>query len=243
MPKRSQSNELGALAAKLPEFQGWTVVSTKRIATLWSNYGSVESIALRSPDVGTSRNPRTSEPDRSIIVKTVSPPWVDPDDADEGHLRKLLSYGVERWFYYNLAGRLPGTAKVATPYAIKDEERSKAPIRLLMEDLSVDYPYPARGSLNLDDTRSVLSWLAMFHGSFWGLQNEEDIHSRLIPPPLEYNGGSKEGVWRQGTYWYLDTRREEFSNIGSEKKWLLDWVDKVTLAFASADALGSRFSR
>lgn len=224
MPKPSQSSEYSTLISKVPEFDDWTVQSTTRIATLWSNYGSIERVALRP--AGKSHKNSGHDTNRFIIVKTVSPPWVE--DQDEGHLRKLLSYEVERWFYYNLSARLPHEAKVAVPYSLNEGEGSNAPIRLLMEDLSVDYPYPARGSLGLDDTRSVLSWLARFHGTFWGIQ-EEDIAK--IPPPLQYTGGSKDGIWEQGTYWYLDTRREEMDNVGTDHAWLLEWVEKVRPPF------------
>jgi hypothetical protein len=35
-------------------------------------------------------------------------------------------------------------------------------------------------------------------------------------------------VWEQGTYWYLDTRREELKEIGDNYNWLLPWIEKVS---------------
>lgn len=225
MSDASQAGTIRAILTKTPLLEGWQVQSIVRIATLWSNYGSIERVSLR-PKKG------SSAPNRFIIVKTVSPPWTDDDAADEGHLRKLLSYEVERWFYHHLSTRLPGEAKVAISYPItttnegRPEER---PIRILMEDLSVDFPQPARGSLGLDDTKIVLNWLAAFHATFWGIQKEEEIASSLVPPPLQHKNWSTMTVWEQGTYWYLDTRREEFESIGRDHNWLLEWVDKVTI--------------
>jgi hypothetical protein len=224
MPPKSQSTgNLADLVAKVPALRDYAVKSSTQIATLWSNYGSIVRINLQSK----------SGEDHSVVVKSVEPPWSDPKSVDEGHLRKLLSYEVERWFYYNLAPRLPSTAKVATVYSPEDDAISRSPIRLLMEDLSVSYPIPARGSLNLDDTKSILFWLATFHGSFWQLHRESDIATRLIPPPLQYDGGNKQGVWEQGTYWYLDTRLSEFGDIDSGETWLLDWVKKVGLSLST----------
>lgn len=224
MPKTWQATEINALITRAPLLQGWTVQSTTRIATLWSNYGSIERVALQK---GSGLRKGSNASSYFVIVKTVTPPRVSDDEADEGHLRKLLSYEVERWFYHHLSNRLPTEVKVAISYPLSNERIDEEPIRLLMEDLSVEFSYPARGSLGLDDTKIVLDWLATFHGAFWGIQNEPDIASSLVPPPLQHKSGDKIGVWEQGTYWYLDTRREEFESIGHDHRWLLEWVEKV----------------
>jgi hypothetical protein len=224
MPKTSKATEINALIARAPSLEGWTPQSTTRIATLWSNYGYIERVALVK-DSGPRK--RSNASNYSVIVKTVSPPRVNDNEANEGHLRKLLSYEVERWFYYNLSKRLPTETKVAISYPLSDEGNDEKPTTLLMEDLSVEFPYSAQDEFSLDDTNIVLHWLATFHGTFWGIQNEPDIASSLVPPPLQYKSGNKIGVWEQGGYSYLDTRRAEFENIGHEDRWLLEWVDKV----------------
>ncbi|KAL0069753.1 hypothetical protein AAF712_003022 [Marasmius tenuissimus] len=220
MPKQRPSNDLAILVSNIPEYEDWTLKTTSTIATLWSNYGSIDRVTLRSPNNG--------EKDQSIIIKTVSPPKTDHNRADEGHLRKLLSYEVERWFYHNLAGRLPaGAARVARVYSAKEHDVKAAPIRLVMEDLSVEYSVPAGDTLDVDETKAVLAWLANFHGTFWGVQNEGDIRPRLVPPPLQYAGGNREGVWQQGSYWYLDTRRSELADIDRRQTWLLELAEKA----------------
>jgi hypothetical protein len=224
MPKTSKATEIDALIARAPLLEGWTVQSTTRIATLWSDYGSIERVALAK---GSGLRKKSDASSYSVIVKTISPPRVIDNEPNEGDLRKLLSYEVERWFYHNLSNRLPPEVKVAISYPLSNEGNDEKPITLLLEDLSVEFPYPAQDGSGLDDTKIVLHWLANFHGAFWGIQNEPDIASSLVPPPLQYKSGNKIGVWEQGGYWYLDTRRKEFEDIGHEDRWLLEWVDKV----------------
>ncbi|CAG8720632.1 14092_t:CDS:2 [Acaulospora colombiana] len=75
---------------------------------------------------------------------------------------------------------------------------------------------------------TVLNWLANFHGTFWGFHRNTGIQKYLVPPPLEYQGGQVSGIWSQGTYWYLDTRREEHQSVDEDEYgWLLKWTDKV----------------
>lgn len=210
-----------ATIAQAPQLKGWSVHSTTRIATLWSNYGSIERVTLRPSDE------HITSPDRLIIIKSVSPPQPSNDEANQGHVRKLLSYEVERWFYHHLSNRLPKEAKVAVSYPLSNGGDKGKPIYLVMEDLGVDFPYPAKGSLRLDDTKTVLYWLAHFHSTFWGIQKEQEIASHLVPPPLRYKSGSEMGVWEQGTYWYLDTRQEEYNKLGQDYDWVLEWVHKV----------------
>lgn len=195
-----------------PDFE---VTSTQRIASLWSNYGYIHRLNL------------SAEP-HSLILKSIHPPVVS--HPDESHLRKLLSYDVERWFYRHLANRPPETVKVAKSYPLlSDEEHS-----LLLEDLSRGFPYPASGSLGQDATVCVLHWLAGFHGTFFRIQHSASETLSLIPPPTrwkEENGTA--GVWERGTYWYLDTRREELEQTDEEEyRWLLPWVEQVCIIAA-----------
>jgi len=226
MPRSSQKGVISSIVSQVPSLRQFTVESSTRIATLWSNYGSIDRVYLKST------SSKGASP-RSIIIKTVAPPPLRAgDQADEGHLRKLLSYEVERYFYSHLSSRIPKQAKVAYfhPAQSPSEDDRTRPVQIILEDLSIEYSNPARGSLNLEDTNAVLSWLAAFHGTFWGVQREQGTQSTLIPPPLQYKGGNKAGIWEQGTYWYLDTRREELDcTDGRQYGWLLEWVEKVWL--------------
>lgn len=200
-----------------PEFK---LLSYKQIASLWSNYGHIYRLTL---DVSSSTTPKP------LILKAIHPP--SNDDASESHLRKLLSYKVERWFYHHLAPRLRlSQIKVSKVYLTRQQLDSKNEDdgNLFLEDLSTEFPFPADGSLGKQPTLSILDWLAGFHGTFFTVHGREALE--LVPPPKEFEHASTsvKGVWRRGTYWYLDTRREELSEMNEEEySWLMPWIAKV----------------
>lgn len=111
---------------------------------------------------------------------------------------------------------------------------------LLLEDLGIEFPFPARGSLGREGAECVIRWLGGFHRAFYRL-NLEGSKVPVVPPPLEWvkghqfglggneGGDGIEGVWKMGTYWYLDTRREELEEMvdSGEHEWLVPWVEKV----------------
>ncbi|KAJ3530385.1 hypothetical protein NM688_g7717 [Phlebia brevispora] len=137
----------------------------------------------------------------------------------------MLSYDVERWFYHHLADRLPSHVKLARAYPLPEDQEHN----LLLEDLSVDFPFPASGSLGKDATLCVLDWLAGFHGTYFGIHNRDKKLLSLIPPPSSWSeGATTSGIWQRGTYYYLDTRKEELDKVDEEEyAWLLPWVEKV----------------
>ena len=197
-----------------PQFK---VLASSQIASLWSNYGHIYRLKL------------ASEP-RSLILKSIHPPVLP--HPDESHLRKLLSYDIERWFYRHLASQPPNSVKLGQSYPLLED----AEHTLLLEDLSVEFPFPASGSLGKDATICVLTWLAGFHGTFSGIHHRANKKSLpLIPAPNAWKEGSAtDGVWQRGTYWYLDTRREELAEIDSGTyKWLFPWIEKVTRPICS----------
>ncbi|GJE96415.1 hypothetical protein PsYK624_126120 [Phanerochaete sordida] len=187
------------------------LTSSQQIASLWSNYGYIHRLHL------------SSEP-HTLILKSIHPPALS--HPDESHLRKLLSYDVERWFYRHLCATLPPSVKIAKEYPLQsDAEHS-----LLLEDLSTEFPHPASGSLDKGATACVLNWLAGFHGAFFRVHTREGAEKLpLVPPPTRWSEGSgAAGVWERGTYWYLDTRREELEQTDAdEHSWLMPWVEKV----------------
>ncbi|PSR75315.1 hypothetical protein PHLCEN_2v9178 [Hermanssonia centrifuga] len=193
-----------------PDF---TVTATSQLTSLWSNYGHTYRLHL------------SSQPN-SLILKSIHPPVLD--HPDESHLRKLLSYDIERWFYHSLAKHVPPTVKLARPYPVLTDNEHN----LLLEDLSVEFPFPARGSLGREGTICVLKWLAGFHGTFFQIYPARGSNGAvppLIPPPNKWKQGSETaGIWQRGTYWYLETRRKELAEINEEEYgWLLPWVEKV----------------
>lgn len=101
-PRSRSDNFTLTMSSSLPTLPpSFRVVSTTKIASLWSNYGYIHRLTL------------SSEPS-SLILKSIHPPTLD--HPDESHLRKLLSYDIERWFYRHLATRLPSTVKLAKSY-------------------------------------------------------------------------------------------------------------------------------
>ncbi|CAG8716804.1 1980_t:CDS:2, partial [Acaulospora colombiana] len=165
----------------------------------------------------------------SLIIKSVQPPPIGNKDAkNEGHIRKLLSYKVEQYFYAHLSSQLPEEAKVATYYSPVDQQGVEQPVQLVIEDLSASFPNPAHRNMNSEDTKVVLKWLANLHGTFWGFHRRPEVQESLVSPPLGYEGNQVSGVWGQGTYWYLDTRQEELRNTDQDEYgWLLKWANKV----------------
>jgi aminoglycoside phosphotransferase (APT) family kinase protein len=61
---------------------------------------------------------------------------------------------------------------------------------LLLEDLTLEYPVTPE-SIDIDQVKVCLSWLAHFHARFIGEQTDK--------------------LWSVGTYWHLATRPEEFA--------------------------------
>lgn len=89
-----------------------------------------------------------------------------------------------------------------------------------MEDLSTEYPR-STSAYSFDQAMVAMKWLAGFHAAFWGLDIPELATTVEAPLKVE-NPDETKGVWRQGGYWYLDTRREELESMvdSQEYEWL-----------------------
>lgn len=141
-----------------------SVVSRKDIATLWSGYGKVTRLTFADGS--------------TLVKKQISPPSMQQSDrVDESHMRKMISYEVERYFYTQIAPMIEN-AYVATIHDSGDDF-------LLMEDLSVNFPAQDYGRTTLEEEKSVLEWLANFHASLWA----PDFPT--VPPPLEATTNEK----------------------------------------------------
>lgn len=177
------------------------VLSIQELATLWAGYGHVYRVTLRSE----------SGEEVNRVLKVVSPPAPSAttiDSPDEGHLRKLLSYQVETYFYSHLSRSLVDapaaySAHVPRCFGAISEGSTQA---LLLEDLSDGFPVLAetrRSTLDETQTNAALRWLARFHAHWWDC--DEGTGSSGVPPPLEahklgWDSESKQGVWQQGGY-------------------------------------------
>jgi hypothetical protein len=224
-PSTKAESHANDILSKITAFEDVTVSKCDHVASLWANYGKIQRLHLHPPSDSSLETPIP----RTLILKTISPPPIR-HSSDEGHKRKVLSYGVEKWFYEHLASRLDAhsdSIKVARCF-VPTISHPNDPLELLLEDLSPEFPVSSYGSCDDSETRCILRWLAGFHATFWRIHQRKDENIPLVPPPaLVADDTGNLGVWEQGTYWYLDTRREELEGVGDKYSWLLRWTEKV----------------
>lgn len=128
----------------------------------------------------------------SVIVKLIDPPAGRGSAQQQtlSHRRKLKSYRVESCWYTDWAPRCAGVCRLPYCYAV---EKSGSRMVLVLEDLdTAGFPLrterPDRWQMEL-----MLGWLAEFHALFLG----------EVP----------DGLWKNGSYWHLDTRPDELEQI------------------------------
>jgi hypothetical protein len=126
----------------------------------------------------------------SVVVKSVRPPAHARAEGGPSHARKCRSYDVELRFYREHAERTDAGCR--TPRLI-DARRDDDRWLFVLEDLDRAGFSVRRRVLTPDETDRCLRWLARFHARF--------------------SGAEPVGLWRCGTYWHLDTRREELERI------------------------------
>lgn len=121
------------------------------------------------------------------IVKDVRWP---PGRGDHSHRRKLRSYQVEAHWYRHWGARTPSSCRI--PRCSSIETRADG-MRLVLEDLDAA-GYARRSSrLGREDLQGAIDWLARFHASFLG--------------------AAPDGLWKEGSYWHLATRSEEWKSM------------------------------
>jgi aminoglycoside/choline kinase family phosphotransferase len=124
----------------------------------------------------------------SVIVKEVRPPRAA--GAEVSHLRKRRSYDVECAFYARYAARCPEGARIAEPIAQRSHDDGWL---LVLEDLDrAGYAHRTRARRG-HELEACLRWLASFHAHFLGERPS--------------------GLWEEGSYWHLATRREELAAL------------------------------
>ncbi len=125
----------------------------------------------------------------TVIVKWVHPPAAGAR-SDVSHRRKCRSYDVELAFYRVYASRCDDGSRVAEHLG---QRTGSAEWLLALEDLdALGFDRRLRDPRGAD-LDACLVWLARFHGRFLGVRPES--------------------LWTEGTYWHLDTRREELAAI------------------------------
>ncbi|MBK8802869.1 MAG: aminoglycoside phosphotransferase family protein [Fibrobacteres bacterium] len=134
---------------------------------------------------GYGRLVRRRTPNGPIIVKDIR--W-HSGKGDASHRRKLRSYQEESHWYAHWAARVPMCCRI--PCFLGVESKSDGMI-LELEDLDAA-GFPRRSSrLRGDDLHGAIAWLATFHAAFLGV--------------------APDGLWEEGSYWHLGTRREEYA--------------------------------
>lgn len=145
----------------------------------------------------------------SVILKHIVPPihlnhprgW----NTNRSNQRKLTSYEIEAHWYKQFSAHCDESCRVPKLLGSWEEGNEKF---ILLEDLN-DAGYPLRKSnLSLEQITACLSWLANFHATF--------LH---VKP---------EGLWKNGTYWHLETRPDEWKKMAqSELKERADVIDET----------------
>jgi hypothetical protein len=189
------------------------IQDVEHIQTLWSGYGEIVRVRLTGSLIDT------------VIVKYIVLAEEGNSRHPRGwntqtsHLRKLKSYEVENHWYRDWSAQCDAACRVAHCYAARQlgDERI-----IILEDLDAA-GFPRRFSnLDMAGVKKCLSWLANFHARFMG----------VVPT----------GLWGVGTYWHLQTRRDEWAAMeeGALKDaaapidWLLSHCQYQTLVHGDA---------
>ena len=129
-------------------------------------------------------------PVRTAVVKWARPPTSD----DVSTVRKRRSFAVEAAFYRTVAARCDETYRVAQLLATREADGEWI---LVLEDLDAagyDQRVEEASGAALD---AALGWLASFHARF--------LDERF------------DALWPIGTYWQLETRRDELAAIADDE--------------------------
>lgn len=187
-----------------------TVKYQETLQELWSGYGKVSRYY----------SPKLAAP---VVVKSVNPPQqVDHPrgwHSDVGHQRKLASYKIEASFYQHYAKHchqgcyVPQVLAVYQADANKQENLNKQTEQLSQSEYKQDVQSSRQGenqilvmedlthlgfndnesTLDIEDIKTIIAWLANFHALF--LQQKAD------------------DLWPIGTYWHLATRQDEYQKM------------------------------
>jgi len=134
---------------------------------------------------------------KSVVVKNVRLSQQKKNSKRKNtslsHQRKLKSYKVEMAWYRQYSSRCNELCRVPKWLAL---EWQGDEFLMVLEDLD-EAGFPVRKArVNWNEIKTCLSWLANFHAEFMG---EEPIN-----------------LWKQGTYWHLDTRPDELKALDDE---------------------------
>ncbi|KAL1851215.1 hypothetical protein Plec18170_006539 [Paecilomyces lecythidis] len=242
------------------------LVSCTTLQTLWAGYGHICAINARAttPEAGKhlrklygvgSGDAGSTYP---LILKLISPPRKGGSNEDEGHLRKMLSYEVEQYFYSEVVPQLGDEIAVAKCLAStrgmdgkEGEEELRGLMATIMLDLRLNFPVAGekRSVLNRTQVHGALDWLAGFHRRSWDLLPDSFDIDNYVLPPLEESSRRQstgkrggDGLWLNGGYTYLATRRKEYASLAedTDSEWpeaLCSISERSSLSIAEMVAL------
>ncbi|CAI7655482.1 unnamed protein product [Penicillium viridicatum] len=199
------------------------LVSCTKLQTLWAGYGQICAITARATTTKAAEHlsnlygvePGIAGTTYPLILKLISPPRKS-GTADEGHLRKMLSYEVEQYFYSEVVPQLGDDISIAKCLASTrdmDDAEGSAELKGLMATVMV---------------RAALDWLAGFHSRSRGLLPA--TLDEYVLPPLEESSRRQSsgkdvgnGLWLNGGYTYLATRGKEYASLAQDTD--SEWSD------------------
>ncbi len=192
------------------------IIREEEIQSLWSGYGSIVRLILKGSNL------------KSVVAKHVKLPTNNKHprgwNTDFSHQRKVKSYEVETSWYKNYSKQCNEYCKVPECLLLesKDDE-----VFMVLEDLD-SVGYDARlSSVNWQQIKTCLKWLANFHAVFMG--------------------SKPDGLWPIGSYWHLDTRPDELKILDDQElKGVAHKIDEVLnnskyLTFIHGDAKLANF--
>ena len=197
MPSQNKTHTLLEQLAQM--FPNQNIEFKETLQELWSGYGSIARYGIEGEHAG------------SVIVKTIAPPPADNHQHPRGwntqrsHQRKLHSYQVESQWYLNWANRCDALCKV--PATLGLLELGDGQQALVLEDLDAGGYEMRHASLTPIECKPCLHWLAAFHATFLherASANDNDEETDAVWP---------DGLWKQGSYWHLETRPDEWQTM------------------------------
>ncbi|KAF5026901.1 hypothetical protein F66182_931 [Fusarium sp. NRRL 66182] len=226
---------------------GLEITSFRELQTLWAGYGHICALTARATDAKAAASVRRISKASGtnntffLILKLISPP---SGPTDEGHLRKILSYDVEQYFYEQIAPQLEDDVAVAhclaSSWKTKDQDGELGGITAtVLTDLRVKFPVEGgkRSVLSPRQVQSAVEWLAKFHSSSW-TSLPASLDDYLLPPIEESKrresckaAGTK--LWLNGGYTYLATRRKEYKSLAVDT--FSEWSEAFCAPFNGSD--------
>lgn len=255
MPRPSSSTDIQSINAILPA--QYTLTSSERICSLWAGYGSISRLRVRSkqddasnrdetlilksihPPTLTTRNTNDESHCRKLLSYNVERYFYHnlSEKLPRSSSGILTDCNVAEHTLLRLDDNNDDTTKNHKKNSTAETEQDPNAHHLLLSDLTTKFPIQPYHALTYPQTLAVIRWLATFHATFWNPESQPSSNPSqtstipFIPPPLQCtNPNNATGIWQQGGYWYLDTRRDEYNSMldnEEEYSWLIPYAENV----------------